>query len=145
MIDLRSAGADPAPVIRALDLRPHPEGGHFRETWRDSPPDGSRGVGTAILFLLATGERSRWHRIDAAEIWIWQAGAPLLLRLTDGGEIRLGPDLSDGQTLQGLVPAGVWQAAESLGDWSLCTCVVAPAFEFSGFELAPLGWEPVGL
>jgi predicted cupin superfamily sugar epimerase len=142
MIDLRAAGPDPGPVIHALNLRPHPEGGHYRETWRDAAPDGGRGVGTAILFLLAAGERSHWHRVDAAELWIWQAGAPLLLRLGDGVERRLGSDASNGQVLQGLVPAGVWQSAASLGDWSLCTCVVMPAFEFAGFELAPEGWAP---
>jgi predicted cupin superfamily sugar epimerase len=81
MTDLRDAGADPASVIRALGLLPHPEGGHYRETWRDSPAGGERGAGTAILFLLAAGETSRWHRVDAAELWIWQAGAPLLLSL----------------------------------------------------------------
>ena len=142
MIDLRDPGADAASVIRALDLRPHPEGGHYRETWRDAPADGGRGAGTAILFLLADGEVSRWHRVDAAELWIWQAGAPLALTLAPGGESTLGPDLRTGAMLQRLVPAGVWQAARPLGAWTLCCCVVAPAFRFDGFEMAPLGWEP---
>jgi hypothetical protein len=142
MIDLRDAGADGSAVIAALGLRSHAEGGHYRETWRDAPADGSRGAGTAILFLLRANERSHWHRVDAAELWIWQGGAPLLLRLGDQGERRIGPNLTSGEALHGLVPAGCWQAAESLGAWSLCTCVVAPAFAFSGFKLAPKGWEP---
>ena len=135
MTDLRDAGADPASVVRALGLHPHPEGGHYRETWRDSPPSGARGAGTAILFLLAAGEASRWHRVDAAELWIWQAGAPLFLRVEGGPIARLGPNLAEGEALHGLVPPDVWQSAESLGDWTLCTCVVAPAFAFSGFEM----------
>ena len=135
MTDLRDAGADAALVIRALDLRPHPEGGHYRETWRDAPADGGRGAGTAILFLLRAGERSAWHRVDAAELWLWHAGAPLLLRVAPATERRLGPDLGADQVLQGVVPAHRWQSAESLGAWTLCSCVVAPAFEFTGFEL----------
>jgi uncharacterized protein len=136
MTDLRDAGADAALVIRALDLRPHPEGGHYRETWRDLPADGGRGAATAILFLLRAGERSAWHRVDAAELWLWHAGAPLLLRVAPATEHRLGPDPGTGQTLHGLVPAHRWQSAEGLGAWTLCSCVVAPAFAFEGFELA---------
>ncbi len=133
-----------AHVVReALGLSPHPEGGHYRELWRDKPPSGNRGAGTSILFLLAEGERSHWHRIDAAEIWLWQAGAPLVLGIggIDAGQqnLRLGPDLASGELLQGVVPAGAWQEARSLGAWSLVSCVVAPAFEFSGFEMAPVG------
>ena len=142
MIDLRDPAADAAAVIAALDLRPHPEGGHYRETWRDVPPGGGRGVGTAILFLLRDGEVSRWHRVDVAELWLWQAGAPLLLRLPSGVELTLGPDLGAGEVLHAVVPAGLWQAARQLGAWSLCCCVVTPAFRFEGFELAPAGWEP---
>jgi predicted cupin superfamily sugar epimerase len=142
MIDLRDPGADAASVIAALDLHPHPEGGHYRETWRDSPADGSRGAGTSILFLLRDGEVSRWHRVDAAELWIWQAGAPLTLRLSPGGEVRLGPDLDRAEVLHSVAPAGVWQAARPEGAWTLCCCVVAPAFRFEGFELAPPGWTP---
>jgi predicted cupin superfamily sugar epimerase len=132
-------------VIQALDLRPHPEGGHYRETWRDAPVEGGRGTATVILFLLAIGERSHWHRVDAAELWLWHAGAPLRLEMSDGEgrELRLlGPDLAVGTALQAVVPAGHWQTAESLGLWTLVSCVVAPAFQFSGFELAPPGWEP---
>lgn len=136
MIDLRDPGADAAPVIRALGLQPHPEGGHYRETWRDEPPDGGRGAATAILFLLRAGERSAWHRVDAAELWLWQAGAPLELRVAPHTRLRLGPDVSAGEVLQGLVPAHQWQAAESLGAWTLCSCLVAPAFAFAGFEMA---------
>ena len=142
MIDLREAGADAASVIAALDLRPHPEGGHYRETWRDVAPKGAHGAATSILFLLREGERSHWHRVDAMELWIWQAGAPVALRLSPGGDIRLGPGIGNGETPHAPVSAGVWQAARPLGAWSLCCCVVAPAFRFEGFELAPPGWEP---
>lgn len=133
-------------VIRALALRPHPEGGHYRETWRAAPADGGRGAATAILFLLAAGERSHWHRVDATELWLWHAGAALrLAQSADGvgetGQV-LGPDLASGAQLQAVVPPGYWQAAESLGPWTLVSCVVAPAFQFSGFELAPPGWRP---
>jgi predicted cupin superfamily sugar epimerase len=141
VIDLRDRGLDADTVVHQLNLQPHPEGGHYRETWRDTPGDGSRGASTAILFLLAAGERSHWHRVDADELWVWQAGAPLLLRV-GGQEYRLGPDIAGGEELQQIVPRHVWQAAQPLGGWTLCTCVVAPAFQFSGFELAPPGWNP---
>jgi predicted cupin superfamily sugar epimerase len=145
-MDLRQAGQPAEAVIAALGLVPHPEGGHYRETWRDTPEHGGRGVGTAIFFLLAAGEVSSWHRVDAAELWIWQAGAPLELRLAaqPGGveRLRLGSDLSGGEVLQGLVPRGHWQTATSVGAWTLVSCVVAPAFTFEGFELAPSGWAP---
>ncbi|MBP0444769.1 cupin domain-containing protein [Roseomonas sp. SSH11] len=144
-MNLRDPGLDPAAIIAALDLRPHPEGGHYRETWRDAPDGGGRGAGTAILFLLAAGERSHWHRVDAAEGWHWHAGAPLLLRISDGGPpslVRLGPDHAAGEALFAMVPKGRWQAAESLGGWTLVGCTVSPAFRFEGFEMAPPGWEP---
>lgn len=144
MIDLRDPELDPAAVIRALDLQPHPEGGHYRETWRDFASEGERGAGTAILFLLAAGERSHWHRVDAAELWLWQAGAPLELEREGVPPLRLGPDFAAGEMLQGVVDAHRWQAARSLGRWTLCSCVVAPAFVFSGFTLAPPGWAPLG-
>ena len=143
--NLRDPGLEAGAVIAALGLRPHPEGGHYRETWRDAPAGGTPGAGTAILFLLAAGQRSHWHRVDAAEGWHWQAGAPLALRISDGGTPathRLGPDLGAGEALFALVPAGLWQAAESLGGWSLVACTVSPAFTFEGFEMAPPGWEP---
>ena len=148
MLDLRQTTLSAARVIAALGLEPHPEGGHFRETWRDLPPDSSRGTCTAILYLLADGERSQWHRIDATELWLWHAGAPLALGTAAAGgsprEIHLGPDLAAGEMLQAVVPPGAWQAAHPLGAWSLVTCTVAPAFSFTGFELAPANWVPGG-
>ncbi|WP_328702389.1 cupin domain-containing protein [Belnapia arida] len=133
-------------MIAALGLRPHPEGGHYRETWRDAPGDGARGAGTSILYLLAAGERSHWHRVDAAEGWHWHAGAALALGLSTDGrtieEIGLGPDLGAGERPFALVPAGWWQAARSLGAWTLVGCTVSPAFRFEGFEMAPPGWAP---
>jgi predicted cupin superfamily sugar epimerase len=137
--------AEPAEgMIKALGLEPHPEGGYFRETWRDGATDG-RGSGTAIYYLLKQGEVSAWHRIDATEIWHHYAGAPLALTLREGGvetRLILGPDISDGQRPQLIVPARAWQTAESLGAWTLVGCTVSPAFEFSGFELAPRGEVP---
>lgn len=133
-------------VIRLLDLKPHPEGGHYRETFRDSRTiDGKRAASTAIYFLLARGERSHWHRVDAVETWHWHAGAPLLLHINTGKgteTIRLGGNLAGGERPQGIVPTNAWQAAETTGDWTLVGCTVAPGFEFSGFELAPKGWNP---
>lgn len=133
-------------LIDHLQLEPHPEGGWFRETWRDAPGEGRRGAGTAIHFLLRAGERSHWHRVDATEIWHHYAGGPLELAVsTDGATvttITLGDDLFTGQAPQGLVPAGAWQAARPVGDWTLVGCTVAPAFEFDGFELAPHDWQP---
>jgi predicted cupin superfamily sugar epimerase len=134
-------------VIRLLDLKPHSEGGHFRETFRDTCTDANgRTASTAIYFLVAKAERSRWHRIDAAELWHYYAGAPLVLEMAEEqGPIRrmkLGPDIAMGERPQGLVPAGHWQAAESLGDWTLVGCTVAPGFDFAKFEIAPRDWTP---
>jgi predicted cupin superfamily sugar epimerase len=133
-------------VIRLLDLRPHPEGGHYRETFRDPRTvEGGRAASTAIYFLLRRGERAHWHRVDAAECWHWYAGAALALHIDEAGRpstLRLGPDLAAGDRPQATVPARAWQAAESLGEWTLVGCTVAPGFEFSGFELAPPGWSP---
>jgi predicted cupin superfamily sugar epimerase len=133
-------------IIRLLELTPHPEGGHYRETFRDTRTiDGARAVSTAIYFLLARGERSHWHRVDAVETWHWHAGAPLLLEIAEGAQrisVTLGPDLASGERPQAIVPAGAWQAAQSQGDWTLVGCTVAPGFEFSGFELAPKDWSP---
>ncbi len=134
-----------ADVIRVLGLMPHPEGGHFRETFRDSRTDAhGRAVSTAIYFLLARGERSHWHRVDAAEIWHFHAGSPLLLHVADAKPetLRLGVDLAAGERPQGIVPAGAWQSAETTGDWTLVGCTVAPGFEFAKFEMAPPGWAP---
>lgn len=134
-------------VVRLLGLAPHPEGGWFRETYRHTPPDGSRGASTAIYYLLGAGDRSAWHRVtDADEVWHWYAGGPLALSISADGTAaethRLGPDLSRGERPQAVVPAGQWQAAEPLGAWTLAGCTVAPAFDFAAFELAPDGWSP---
>jgi predicted cupin superfamily sugar epimerase len=137
-----------ADVIRFLDLRPHPEGGHYRETFRDiRAVDKDRAASTAIYFLLARGERSHWHRLDAVELWHYHAGAPLRLEIAHRTrdpieEVTLGADLGAGQCPQAMVPAGAWQAAQTLGDWTLVGCTVAPGFEFTGFEVAPRGWSP---
>ena len=135
-----------AEMIRLLDLKAHPEGGHFRETFRDSAIENGRAASTAIYFLLARGERSHWHRVDAAELWHYYAGAPLVLEMAanEDGPIRrmkLGPDIAMGERPQGIVPANHWQAAESLGDWTLVGCTVAPGFESATFELAPKDWQ----
>ena len=135
-----------AEMVALLGLQPHPEGGHYRETFRDHRTDaGGRAASTAILFLLARGERSHWHRIDAVEIWHYYAGAPLRLSIVDGAQeeiIRLGSDVHADEAPQATVPARAWQAAESLGDWTLVGCTVAPGFDFAGFELAPKDWQP---
>ncbi len=137
----------PEDVIRVLRLSPHPEGGHFRETFRDTRTvaDG-RAASTAIYFLLADGEVSRWHRVDACEVWHWYAGAPLALAIDGDGvasrTFTLGCNLAQGERPQAVVPQGAWQQARSLGTWSLVGCTVAPGFEFSGFEMAPQGFEP---
>jgi predicted cupin superfamily sugar epimerase len=133
-----------ADIIARLALKPHPEGGHFRETFRDRRRDADgRSVSTAIYFLLACGERSHWHRIDAVEVWHFYAGSALTLEIADGeGQrvVKLGPDLAAGEVPQAIVPARVWQSAESNGDWTLVGCTVAPGFDFATFELAPNGW-----
>lgn len=135
-----------ADIIARLGLKPHPEGGHYRETFRDADVDASgRSRSTAIYFLLVRGERSHWHRVDAVEIWHYHAGDALTLQIADNSgqrSIRLGPGLAAGEVPQGIVPAHAWQAAESTGDWTLVGCTVAPGFEFSKFELAPKGWMP---
>ena len=135
-----------AELIARLELRPHPEGGHYRETFRDSNLDANgRSRSTAICFLLARGERSHWHRIDAVEVWHYYAGDALILQIADDDgarNLRLGSDLAAGEAPQATVPAHAWQAAESTGDWTLVGCTVAPGFEFAGFELAPKGWAP---
>ena len=133
-------------VIAALGMTPHPEGGWYVETFRDAPL-GGRGLSTAIYYLLEQGQRSHWHRvIDAAEIWHFHNGAPLELGLSADGRVAkleiLGLDLAQGQRPQIVVPANHWQSARSLGDWTLVGCTVAPGFEFSAFEMAPLGWTP---
>jgi predicted cupin superfamily sugar epimerase len=137
-------------VVERLGMAPHPEGGWYVETWRSSSVDASgRAVASAILFLLAAGERSHWHRVDAAEIWQWSAGDAIELRISgpQPGRVeahRLGGDVLAGDEPQVVVPPGAWQAARPLGAWTLVGCIVAPAFTFDGFELAPDGWEPAG-
>jgi uncharacterized protein len=135
-----------ADIIAQLGLRPHPEGGHYRETFRDARLDASgRARSTAIYFLLARHERSHWHRIDAVEIWHYYAGSALVLQIADDSgqrTVRLGPDLAAGEVPQAIVPAQAWQAAESSGDWTLVGCTVAPGFDFAMFELAEPDWFP---
>jgi predicted cupin superfamily sugar epimerase len=132
-------------IIAALGLLPHPEGGWYRQTWVG--PGEARASGTAILFLLKAGEMSHWHRVDADEIWIFNAGAPLVLSLGQevAREVVMGPDVLGGQVVQQVVLAGWWQAARSTGAWTLVSCTVSPGFRFEGFELAGEGFElPVG-
>jgi predicted cupin superfamily sugar epimerase len=136
-----------AEIIAQLELRAHPEGGHYRETFRDSSAQtNARAPSTAIYYLLSRGERSHWHRIDAAEVWHFYAGSALTLQIANDGcrghVVRLGPDLAAGERPQAIVPARAWQAAESTGDWTLVGCTVAPGFEFASFELAPKDWSP---
>jgi uncharacterized protein len=138
--------ATTAEIIARLDLQPHPEGGHYREAFRDSSVDADgRARSTAIYFLLARGERSHWHRVDAVEVWHYYAGDALTLRIADDSgprSIKLGADLAAGEVPQAIVPAHAWQAAESSGDWTLVGCTVAPGFEFTKFELAAPDWSP---
>ena len=133
-------------IVSLLDLEPHPEGGAFRETFRDRPGEDGRSRSTAIYFLLRDGQRSAWHTVDAIEMWHWYAGAPLKLWISDDGkqvrELTLGNDLASGERPQGIVPERAWQSAQTTGDWTLVGCTVAPGFEFSGFTLAEEGWEP---
>jgi len=137
-------------LIEQLQLAPHPEGGWYRETWRASDDTSGRARGTAILFLLRSGEASHWHRVDADEMWLWQGGDPVELGISasDSGPVQtelLGSNVTNGETLQALVPTGAWQAARPVtgsAGYALVSCVVVPGFEFDGFELAPPGWAP---
>jgi uncharacterized protein len=143
---LMEANHSVSDLIRILDLKPHPEGGHYRETFRDAAGSQGRAASTAIYFLLAAGDESRWHRIDSVEVWHWYGGAPLLLSASmDGGELvqlRLGMDLAGGERPQAFVPGGAWQSAKSLGAWTLVGCTVAPGFRLEKFELAAPDWTP---
>jgi predicted cupin superfamily sugar epimerase len=134
-------------VITRLGLAPHPEGGWYRETFRDPRLVDGRPASTAIYYLLDVGEVSDWHRVDAAECWHWLAGGPLVITISpdghDAAAHHLGPDLETGQRPQLVVPAGHWQTATSLGAWTLVGCTVAPGFRFEGFEMAPPGWRPL--
>ncbi|MFC4271486.1 cupin [Sneathiella chungangensis] len=139
-----------ADIIRNLDMKPHPEGGHFVETFRDNLtlPGQDRAMSTAIYYLLERGERSHWHKVDAVEIWHYYAGAPLVLSIAaedaPGEEWMLGPDILAGERPQIIIHRGSWQSAHSTGDWTLVGCTVAPGFEFTGFEMAPRDWSPGG-
>ena len=133
-------------IIEHLGLQPHPEGGWYAETWRHDPGDGDRAAGTAIYYLLAAGQRSHWHRVDATEVWHFYAGDLLRLRIHHGDgptdDVVLGTDLAAGQVPQAVVPPGAWQAAEPTGAWTLVGCTVSPGFTFEGFELAEPDWSP---
>jgi predicted cupin superfamily sugar epimerase len=136
----------PAEIVRTLGLRPHPEGGHYVEMFRDAPLNG-RAASTAIYFMLTAGEASKWHTVDAAEVWHFYAGDPLELTIKQPGQppdIRIvGADLVAGQRPQAVVPAGAWQMARPLGSWVLVGCTVAPGFEFASFKLAENGFDPL--
>ncbi len=142
------AGLTAAEVADRLALAPHPEGGWYRETFRDDAPGDGRGHSTAIYYLLGDGDRSHWHRVDAVEIWHHYAGAALQLSLSaDGRSVvrhRLGVDIGAGEAPQVVVPRRTWQSAVSLGAWTLVGCTVAPGFVFSGFEMAPPDFAPGG-
>ena len=134
-------------VIQALGLQPHPEGGWFRETFRDASGEGGRAASTAIFYLLEAGQVSAWHRVtNAVEVWHHYAGGPLQLSLAAPGDPAsiqvLGPDIFAGQTPQVIVPKNWWQSARPLGAWTLVGCTVSPGFEFASFEMAPEGWTP---
>lgn len=136
-----------ADLIRTLELQPHPEGGWYRETWRAPAPDGGRASATSIYFLLEEGQRSYWHRIDAAEIWLWHAGSPIALSTSPGDAgpvqtVTLGGDVAAGEAPQHVIEPDHWQAAHARTGWALVSCIVSPGFEFDGFELAPAGWNP---
>ena len=138
-----------AAIIARLNLAPHPEGGWYRQTWRADAGEKERPGATAIHFLLEAHQRSHWHRVDAAELWFWHAGHPLVLGIApdDSGPVTravLGPDVLAGEQPQLLVPPHHWQAAEPMGGWALVSCVVSPGFHFGGFTLAPDGWNPGG-
>lgn len=133
-------------IIERLKLAPHPEGGWYRETWRADAPSGTRASGTAIYFLLSRDQRSHWHKVDATEIWLYHAGAPLRLELSQNAKtieaVTVGADFGGGEQPQVIVPPDCWQAAQSLGDWTLVSCTVSPGFEFAGFDLAAPDWKP---
>lgn len=139
--------SDAQAIIDRLALQPHREGGWYRETWRADAAEGARASATAIYFLLEAGQRSHWHRVDAAELWLWHAGSALALGTAPGdagpvAEIRLGPDIIAGEAPQHLIPPGHWQATAAEEGWALVSCIVSPAFDFAGFELAAEGWAP---
>lgn len=143
--DTRSPMDEVRDLIERLGLARHPEGGWYRETWRAAPAGTQRSAGTSILFLLEAHQRSHWHRVDATELWIFQAGRALALSTADAhgiGMVRLGTDVRAGEQPQHVIAPGQWQSAQAGDGWCLVACVVVPGFSFEGFELAPPGWEP---
>src|SRR5215471_2333447 len=151
MVDEGAAMPSAAEIIRLLDLKPHPEGGHFRETFRDPRQvDGARAASTVAYYLLARGERSHWHKVDAVEAWLYHAGAPLKLEIAADAKgplqcVTLGADLTAGERPQAIVPAHAWQAAQSLGEWTLLSCTVATGFRFQRFRACAEGLGAAGL
>ena len=137
---------DAQSIVKELGMQPHPEGGYYVETFRDDEGPEGRGFATAIYYLLEAGDRSHWHKVDASEIWLWHAGAPLSLSICEEGSTtktyRLGPNVLDGERPQVIVPRDAWQSAQSTGDWTLVSCVVAPGFVFDGFVMADKDWSP---
>lgn len=135
-------------LIEALSLVPHPEGGWYRETWRAEAAEGERSTGSAVYYVIRPGQKSRWNRHDADEIWLWHGGDPIDVSMTGGGgkrTVRLGGRIGEGERPQLIVPRGEWQSADPVpgeAGYSFISCIVAPAFDFSGFELAEPGWEP---
>ena len=133
-------------IITLLRLEPHREGGFYRQTFADVADAAGRPISTLIYYLLTDGRAGSWHRVDAAEVWHYYAGSPMLLRISRDGrtvtEHRLGTDLAGGERPQVVIPPGAWQQARVLGDYGLVGCTVAPGFQFSRFEQAPDGWEP---
>lgn len=138
-------------LIRALNLAAHPEGGWYRETWRAEAEPGKRAAASAVLYLIQAGQRSHWNRVDADEVWLWHGGDPvdLSIAVSDVGPsraARLGGQIVIGEQPQIIIPAGQWQSAATASDgkvgYALISCIVAPAFEFAGFELAEPGWAP---
>jgi len=137
-------------LIAALGLAPHPEGGWYRETWRADAAPGERAAASAVLYVIQPGQKSHWNMVDADEIWLWHSGDPidLLIAAEEAGPVRtvrLGGDVAAGEQVQAIIPNGQWQAAEPVAGaagYTLISCIVAPAFEFGGFELAPPGWAP---
>jgi len=139
--------SEAAELIAALGLAPHPEGGWYRETWRADAMPSERASATAILFLLEARQSSHWHKVDATELWLFHAGSALTLRIAPDDAapvetVRLGADVLAGEQVQFRIPPYVWQAAEADRGWALVSCIVSPAFEFSGFTLAPPDWTP---
>ena len=137
---------DARTIIESLCMKPHPEGGWYVESYRAPSAPGVRSPASTIYFLLQAGERSHWHTVDAIEVWLWHLGSPLRLHVSEDGQstttVTLGNDILQAEQLQAAVPQGAWQSAECPGGWSLVSCVVAPAFEYAGFILAPPGWAP---